>query len=187
MNLDSLTNEELGRLFPVVISEPDPDWLMKFETERKEVEKYLGPQNIIRIHHIGSTAIPDLPAKPTIDILLEIQEWTGNKALKKHLNDLGYHFIARPENPPPHMMFVKGYLETGLKKLSYHIHIRYKGDWDEIIFRDYLRKYSEIAKEYAALKFSLAERYKNDREAYTEGKTEFINRVIQKARTEIKS
>ena len=96
MNLDNLTSDELGRLFPIVISEPDPEWMKKFEAEKKKIEKYIGLQNIIKIHHICSTAIPDLPAKPTIDILIEIQEETENDKLKKHLNDdSGIQVIAK--------------------------------------------------------------------------------------------
>jgi len=184
IDLDRLNTEELGRLFPVFISAPDPEWIKHFEIEKKEIEKSLGPENIISINHIGSTVVPDLPAKPTIDILVEVAEEAENEFIIQGLTDLGYHFIPRPENPPPHMMFVKGYSEMGLKELSYHIHIRYKGDWDELFFRDYLRKYPEIAKQYAELKIQLSEIHRNDREAYTVAKTEFINRITQRARKE---
>lgn len=183
-NLDNLTTEELGMLFPVVISDPDPHWPEYFELERTEIEKSLAHMNSIFINHIGSTAIPDLKAKPTIDILIEIPEETDAEWIVQQLVHIGYHFIPRPENPPPHMMFVKGYSESGLKALSYHIHVRYQGDWDEIYFRDYLRKHPETAREYAGLKIKLADVHKNNREAYTEGKTGFINRIVQQARKE---
>ncbi|MBN1158220.1 MAG: GrpB family protein [Bacteroidales bacterium] len=182
MDLDKMNTEELGKLFPVVISEPDPDWPRHFEEEKKRIEKGLGPENITGLHHIGSTAVPDLQAKPTIDILIEIPQETDMHLIVQRLKDLGYHFIPRPENPPPHMMFVKGYSEKGLEKLSFHIHVRYKNDWDEIYFRDYLRDHPEVAREYARLKLQLSEKFRNDREGYTEGKTNFITRIIQQVR-----
>ena len=75
------------------------------------------------------------------------------------------------------MTFVKGYTDQGFKGQTYHIHIRYKGDWDEIRFRDYLINHKEAAKEYESIKLKLAEKYKNDREAYTNSKTDFIKNI----------
>lgn len=66
------------------------------------------------------------------------------------------------------MMFMKGYTPNGFKGQSFHIHVCYKGDWDELYFRDYLLRHSDIAKEYGSLKYKLMKKYKNDREAYTE-------------------
>ena len=63
--------------------------------------------------------------------------------------------------------------------------MRYRGDWDELVFRDYLKANPEIAQEYAQLKQKLAIEYKNDREQYTSGKTEFIKREIKPARQEL--
>lgn len=72
--LDQMTNEELGKLFPVIISDPNPNWIKLFQIEKIEIEKMLGKNNIICIEHIGSTAIPRLKAKPTIGILLEVPD-----------------------------------------------------------------------------------------------------------------
>ncbi|MCC8173930.1 MAG: GrpB family protein [Odoribacter sp.] len=73
-----------------------------------------------------------------------------------------------------------GYDENYLSAHSYHLHIREKGDYpqDEIYFRDNLRENPDIRDEYAKLKYSLAEKYKNNREGYTQGKTEFVKRII---------
>ncbi len=182
--MDNLSTEELGMLFPVVISDPDPHWPDYFMLERTEIKKRLDSENNIFINHIGSTAIPGLQAKPTIDILIEIPEETDAEWLVRRLVHIGYHFIPKPENPPPHMMFVKGYSEKGMDSLSYHVHIRYTGEQDELLFRDYLRKHPEAVREYAELKIKLADVHKNNREAYTEGKTGFINRIVHEARKE---
>jgi GrpB-like predicted nucleotidyltransferase (UPF0157 family) len=60
--------------------------------------------------------------------------------------------------------------------------VRYRGDWDEIYFRDYLKANPAIAQEYAVLKTRLANEYKNDREEYTAQKSDFIKRIMEKAK-----
>ena len=80
------------------------------------------------------------------------------------------------------MMFVKGYKTSGLKGQSFHIHVRFKGDWDELYFRDYLRKNEGVKKEYEKLKLDLATKFKNDRDAYTSAKTDFIENINKLAR-----
>jgi GrpB-like predicted nucleotidyltransferase (UPF0157 family) len=180
--INDLSREELGRLFPIIILEPNPAWPFLFRSEKMKIEKCLGLQNIISLEHIGSTAVPGLKAKPSIDILLEIPDEADNHILIFKLKELAYEFIPQPENPPPHMMLAKGYTMQGMKGQAFHIHVRYKGDWDEIYFRDYLIKNAEIAKEYAILKENLAILHKNDREAYTDAKTEFVKRISELAR-----
>ena len=181
-DLNKLSLEKLGELFPVTIVEYNPKWPRIFFEEKEIIQAVVGINNIIRIEHIGSTAIPGLAAKPTIDILIEIEDNTGKDIIIEYLKSIGYHFIPKPENPPPHMMFAKGYSEKGYAGQTYHIHIRYKGDWHEITFRDYLLNHPETALKYAELKYKLAADYINDREAYTESKTEFIKRVLHTAR-----
>lgn len=88
-----------------------------------------------------------------------------------------YRINDHPENLEPHLTFVKGYTKHGFRGQAYHVHIRYRGDWDEIRFRYYLIKNKEIAKEYETLKLELAEKYPNDREAYTDSKTEWIEKM----------
>lgn len=180
--LNEMSNIELGELFPVIISEPDPDWPAIFEREKEKILASLGKHNILSIEHIGSTAVPNLKAKPTIDILIEVPPSFDKKGFIKKLSDLDYSYSPNPENPAPHMMFMKGYSLTGFAGQAYHVHVRYKGDWDELYFRDYLRNHPKVAKEYEELKVKLSLQYKNDREKYTNLKTEFIQRVTETAR-----
>ena len=182
--LEQMNSEELGTLFPIIIAEPDPEWIKIFETEKANIITVLGAQHIIRVEHFGSTAVPNLKSKPTIDILLEVSESIDTNLIKKKLKNMNYHYISRPENPAPHMMFVKGYTLDGFKGQVYHIHVRYHGDWDELYFRDYLKLHPMIAREYGELKARLAEEYRNNREAYTEKKTAFIIRITGQARNE---
>jgi GrpB-like predicted nucleotidyltransferase (UPF0157 family) len=175
-----MTAEELGELFPVVIEKYNSVWPELYQTEKKRIAKAFASQEIVQTDHIGSTAVPGLKAKPTIDILLQISERLELQKLDSKFQSLGYQVNRRPENPPPHLTFVKGYSPRGFEGQAYHLHIRYRGDWDEIRFRDYLTQHRDVANAYEALKLQLAEKYKNDREAYMEGKSEFIYLCLNK-------
>jgi GrpB-like predicted nucleotidyltransferase (UPF0157 family) len=180
--LDEMTPEELGMLFPVILADPDPGWARLFRQEKEEIARSLGAGHFRRIEHIGSTAVPGIKAKPSIDILIEVPEANRDEWLIGKLQHMGYHHIHRADNPPPHMMFVKGYTRSGFRGQAYHLHVRYPGEWDEIRFRDYLVSHPGAAREYEALKIRLSAAFRNDREGYTEAKTEFIMAVIEKSK-----
>jgi GrpB-like predicted nucleotidyltransferase (UPF0157 family) len=180
--LDQMNTEELGRLFPIIISEPNPRWIDLFQAEKLAIENAIGTQNISRIEHFGSTAIPNLKAKPTIDILLEVHDTVDTAMIIDRLKESGYHFTRKPENPAPHMMFMKGYSAHGFVGQAYHVHVRYRGDWDEIYFRDYLKANPAIEQEYSDLKVRLSNEFKNNREEYTAQKSDFIKRITEKAK-----
>lgn len=182
---NDMTNEELWELFPIVLSVHNPIWVKNYLTEKPVLEKAVGIQNIVRMNHIGSTAIPSLIAKPTIDILLEIKDDTDNKRLISNMQSVGYIYSEQPSNPAPHMMFMKGYTPQGFKGQVFHVHVRYSGDWDELYFRDYLLAHPEIADEYGKLKLELKKEYEHDRDGYTHAKTDFIKRITKLARSDI--
>ena len=81
-----MTNEELWLLFPIILSEYKDYWKDYFAEERSSLKKLLG-KDALKIHHIGSTSIPGLPAKPTIDMLIEIRDETGNLPVPLHLRN----------------------------------------------------------------------------------------------------
>jgi GrpB-like predicted nucleotidyltransferase (UPF0157 family) len=180
--LNKLTTDELGQLFPIIIVDYNPDWPIVAANELKNIIEAVGKEFIHRIEHIGSTAVPGLCAKPTIDFLLEILEVTNYDHQIKQLQKIGYQYIPKPENPPPHIMLAKGYSEFGITGQTFHIHVRYPGDWDEIVFRDYLMENQSVTADYSNLKRKLANEYKNDREKYTESKTSFIQNTTLTAR-----
>jgi GrpB-like predicted nucleotidyltransferase (UPF0157 family) len=181
-DLNKLTASELGRLFPVILADYNPVWPKLYRAEKQNIIKTIGPGCISRIEHIGSTAVPGLIAKPTIDILLEILEITNCDLLIEQLQLINYQYIPRPENPSPHMMFAKGYSISGITGQTFHIHVRYPGDWDEIVFRDYLINKPRACIDYSDLKRTLAEEFRNDRDGYTDRKTAFIKKCTQLAR-----
>ncbi|MBN1525202.1 MAG: GrpB family protein [Spirochaetales bacterium] len=182
--LDDLTTEELGKLFPITLSAPQTNWNILFEQERQQLIQVIGESFILRIEHIGSTAIPGIRAKPTIDILAEIGADSNCSQIINGMRNAHYHVIPRPKNPAPHLMFTKGYTIKGYNGQAVHIHMRYPGDWDEIYFRDYLRGNETVAREYEQLKTDLEKKFKYDREAYTEGKTDFVTRISARAKFE---
>jgi GrpB-like predicted nucleotidyltransferase (UPF0157 family) len=183
-SLDEMTDEERSQLFPVILSEHQPVWKKNYLKERAVVERAIGSHNIIRINHIGSTAIPGLLAKPTVDILVEIKDSTDTARLVSNMQLEGYIYLQQPKNPPPHMMFIKGYTPAGFKRQIFHVHVRYGGDWDELYFRDYLLAHPETAEEYGRLKLEQKQKYEHDRDAYTYAKTDFIKRITGLARAE---
>jgi GrpB-like predicted nucleotidyltransferase (UPF0157 family) len=176
-SLNDMTIGELGQLFPIIITDYSDKWHDLYTAEAKLITDSLLQTDVVKIDHIGSTAIPGLKAKPTIDILMQVTEQIDIQKLKETFKSLGYLINDHPENPRPHLTFVKGYTKHGFKGQAYHVHISYRGDWDEIRFRDFLIKHNEIAKEYETLKLELAEKYPNDREAYTDSKTEWIEKI----------
>jgi GrpB-like predicted nucleotidyltransferase (UPF0157 family) len=179
--LASLSQHELDQLFPIILEEHNEQWSDNYEKESKLLWENLDV-DVFRIHHIGSTSIKGLLAKPTIDILVEVGMNASSEAIIESMKKIGYLYLPKPESPAPHMMFIKGYTENGFEGQAYHVHVRYPGDWDELYFCEYLSQKKALQEDYANLKQSLYRMYKNDREAYTKGKTTFINEVTQHAR-----
>jgi len=176
-----MTNEELWELFPIVLTEHKDYWKIYFAEERFLLKKLLG-KDVLKTHHIGSTSIPNLPAKPTVDILIEIRDETDSTEFIRKMESAGYIYSYQPKKPAPYMMFMKGYTLQGFAERVFHVHIRYSGNWDEVYFRDYLLSHPKVAKEYADLKYKLKEQYEHDRDSYTAAKTEFITRITNLAK-----
>ena len=184
-NLSDMTLEELWKLFPVILKEHDPAYFDWFETEKKALLKCF-PDNTIkkRISHIGSSAVKGLVSKPTVDILLEIDSDGSIDQTVDILKDSGWVLMSQSDEPYVNRSFNKGYTQDGFAEKVYHLHVRYYGDWDEFYFRDYLIEHNETANMYAELKLSLLEKYRNNRDGYTQAKTQFIKEATEKARKE---
>jgi GrpB-like predicted nucleotidyltransferase (UPF0157 family) len=183
--LSEMTNEELWKLFPIMLSEHMPVWKERYEAEKELIAIAIGSANIVRMNHYGSTSVPGLTAKPTIDILMEIAEAAGLDMMKQGMLSIGYLYSPQPKDPPPGMMFMKGYTPRGFEGQVFHVHVRYGGDWDELYFRDYLIRHPEAAYEYGELKKQLLIKYEFDRDGYTEAKGDFIQRITKLARQEL--
>lgn len=159
----------------------DPEWPNQFRAEVEFLQSKLPQSLVIRIEHFGSTAVPNLSAKPIIDMLVQV---SGLEETKEHivpiLESEGYDYFWRTDVSPAYAWFIKRDSEG---KRTHHLHM-VEGDsklWDRLYFRDYLKEFSEEAERYERLKRFLSEKYPNDRVAYTEGKTEYVVSVTERA------
>ncbi len=153
----------------------DPSWPERFEAERRLLADAVGPWVAGGLHHVGSTAVPGLAAKPVIDILVEVADLAASRACFDRLACLGY--LYAPYRAEEMHWFCKP--DPGRR--THHLHLVPVGSQRaraELAFRDLLRRDPATAGEYGALKRELAERLGDDREAYTEAKTEFIHAAI---------
>ena len=181
--LSEMTLEELWQLFPIILSEHNPDWTNYYNEEKALLEKQFGSL-LVRISHIGSTAVEGLIAKPTVDILLEVNPASSPDVVRQTAEQCGYTVMAESIAPEYRLDLCKGYTPQGFAEKVFHLHIRHPGDWDEIVFRDYLRRNPRKAEEYAELKMELQKRFKHNRDAYTEAKGEFIRACVKEARSQ---
>ena len=179
--LSEMTLEELWELFPIFLVAHDDRWKDSFNEIGKTLTGLLADQPVIRISHIGSTAIGGIWAKNIIDVMIEIPESSDMKAMARILEQNGFTIMSAAEN---RISLNKGYTETGFADKVYHIHLRYTGDNDELYFRDYLNERPDVAKEYEALKLRLWKQYEHNRDAYTDAKTDFISKWTAEARKE---
>ncbi|MDJ0591536.1 MAG: GrpB family protein [Pleurocapsa sp. MO_226.B13] len=169
----------------IIIAKYNPDWKFLFQEEVVRLRRVLDTTLINRIEHFGSTAVPGLAAKPVIDILIGVNSLVeARQAVISPLESLGYAYWS--DNPDPQrMFFVKGLPPNSPR--THHVHLVEPDSilWERLLFRDYLRQHPDEATHYARLKQQLARGFSNNREAYTQGKTEYIKSVMDKAKRSI--
>jgi GrpB-like predicted nucleotidyltransferase (UPF0157 family) len=187
--LDPELQKRIQRLVAedVAIVAYDPAWPELFRQERDHLLGCLPNDLVRRIEHFGSTAIPGLAAKPVVDILVEVSDLEATKTrIVPVLESQGYEYLWRPTHgddvPPFYAWFIKRNPATRVR--THHVHM-VEADfehWDSLLFRDYLIDRPGIALEYQRLKVQLAAEHPNDRVAYTNGKSEFVQRVTADAK-----
>jgi GrpB-like predicted nucleotidyltransferase (UPF0157 family) len=157
----------------------DSEWPRLFEREAKRIQEACG--GAVRVvEHIGSTAIPGMPAKPILDLMPGLSSHRDGLKTIEPIRQLGYEYFG--ENGIPGRYYFNLKFEG---RSVAHVHMFEIGceDWQRhLIFRDALRLDPAAAAQYADLKKGLALRFRNDREAYTNAKSEFINSLVLKAR-----
>ena len=162
----------------------DPRWPVLFNEEAKRLRAVLDPSLILGLEHFGSTAVPNLSAKPIIDILIAVRSLTDAQAIfVEALRNLDYVYWA--DNPKKdRMFFVKGMPPFGSRR-SHHVHVTepHGEMWQRLAFRDYLRAHPEEAGIYERLKRRLAAEHQTDREAYTDAKSAYVESVMRKTVT----
>lgn len=180
--LSEMTLEELWELFPVILKAHNKDYKKWYEIEKQNLLDCIGVKDVLRINHIGSSAVEGLISKSIVDILLEIDNRTNIEQLSNILTNNGWIMMSSQKEPYMQMSFNKGYTKEGFAEKVYHLHVRYYDNWNELYFRDYLMEYKEVANEYGKLKLGLLEKYKNDRDGYTKAKSDFILEYTEKAK-----
>jgi GrpB-like predicted nucleotidyltransferase (UPF0157 family) len=155
----------------------DPEWPRRFETERALLEHVLAPWLDEGIHHVGSTAIPGVSAKPLVDMMAGVRDLHEARASFEPLQEHSY--LHTPHRPGIAHHFSKP--SPLLPETLYGLHLTEPGSdlWRErLTFRDALRNDRALAAEYQALKLRLAEEHRLDLRAYTAGKRDFVIRVL---------
>lgn len=162
----------------IVVVDYDPRWEQQFQSEAKQIKAIL-KENCIAVHHIGSTSVKGLRAKPIIDIMPVVRDISLVDIHNRELEALGYESKGE-YGIPGRRFFIKG----GDNR-SHHIHFFEVTNRAEIIrhlaFRDYLRSHPDAAREYAGLKAALAEAFPYDIDGYCSGKDAFVKAQEQKA------
>jgi GrpB-like predicted nucleotidyltransferase (UPF0157 family) len=160
----------------------NPSWALEFEAERDRIAHALGPL-ARRIDHNGSTAVPGLDAKPVIDIQIAVDRLEPLAAYAEPLAALGYVHVPHPDDA-----VCPFFHRPAEWPHTHHVHVVQAGGTEErrtLAFRDYLREHGDVAREYAALKRRLAAQHDGgtfaSREAYAKAKSDFIERVIERA------
>ena len=158
----------------ITIVDYRPEWVHEFEQHKKKIEQALG-SIAIQIEHIGSTSVPDLAAKPIIDVVIAVKDASDESSYLQPLINAGYQLRVREPMFFEHRMVRTPNRDT-------HIHIFSEGCQEierYLLLRQYLRDNESARKEYEALKRRFAEQSWDDMNAYAEAKTDIIERFIQ--------
>lgn len=155
----------------------DPRWPREFERVRTELTAAL-PRGVLAIHHVGSTSVPGLAAKPILDVLVGVPSFASAlTGLRPLLEGLG--FTYRPDDDLPDRHYFPRTV-AGLRR--HHLSLAEPGSRhhrNTLVFRDALRSDPALARRYEALKRHLAASVGTDRLAYLDGKTDFVHEVLE--------
>lgn len=163
----------------VKIEKYNSNWVNEYREEAKLL-KFVLKDKIIEIHHVGSTSIIGLSAKPIIDILVVINSLDEIPEIEKILKKYDYHNRGF-RGVKDRYLFVKGSEDAR----THYVHFTEPESdtyYDQIYFKRYLEEHPKILEEYSKLKYELAKKYADDRYTYTSMKNGFINNVISLAK-----
>jgi len=153
------------------------NWVLLFEEEAQKLHEIF-EHEIIEIHHIGSTSVKGMKAKPTIDILLVVKDLKRIDAFNNAMVSIGYE--PKGENGIPK----RRYFQKGGDNRTHHVHIYEFGNPEierHLVFRDYLRTHPEDAKIYGNVKEKLSKQFPYDIDSYIVGKENLVLEIERKA------
>ncbi len=155
----------------------DPEWPVLFAQEAEAI-RAIAPDCFVAIHHIGSTAVPGLAAKPVIDIMPIVTDLGLLDQINSGMEDLGY--IVKGEfGIPGRRFFLKGLIDR-----THHVHAFEEGSGGlmrHVAFRDYLRCHPDEAEKYAELKMKNAAQFPHDNDGYCDAKHDFVTELEKRA------
>jgi len=157
----------------------NPHWRDAFEAEAKYVAAALG-ENVVAVHHIGSTAIPNIYAKPVVDLLVEVRDITEVDGRSSAMESLGYEVMG--EYGIAGRRYFRKDNREGIR--THHVHAFEAGSAEverHLAFRDYLIAYPGDAQKYSELKRRLAGEHPQSIDAYMDGKDDFIKEMDRRA------
>jgi GrpB-like predicted nucleotidyltransferase (UPF0157 family) len=162
----------------VTLTKHHREWAAAFEEEKVNLEKLVGDV-AVDIQHFGSTSIPDLSAKPVIDILMAVRSLRDVTKIRATLESAGYEYRDNGSDDMQ-VLFAKG---PEVKRTHYlHVTALDSSGWKTpLAFRDYLRTHPDEVQRYEQLKQKLAARYSDNRAKYTAGKMDYFKEVFAKA------
>jgi GrpB-like predicted nucleotidyltransferase (UPF0157 family) len=169
---------------PVRIVAYDLEWPSLFKKEKNRIIDIIG-HIVLKVEHIGSTAVPNLGGKPIIDIMVAVNHLDDADICIEPLEIIGYNYFPEYEESMPE----RRYFQKGKQPEEQHYHLHMveltSEFWERhLLFRDHLRSHPDIAEHYYVLKKKLATKYGSDCEGYTEAKTPFIESAVSDAREE---
>lgn len=162
----------------IEVKEFSKKWATDFQQESKSLNDIF-KEEIVEIHHIGSTSIEGLSAKPIIDIMPIVRDIQRVDVYNEQMIQLGY--TPKGENGLPG----RRYFQKGGDNRTHHVHIYEQGNPEimrHLVFRDYLKSHPVVAKKYGELKSMLAKKFPYDVESYIAGKDKFVQAVEEKAK-----
>ncbi len=165
---------------PIRVVPYDPDWVVRFEHERVLLEQMLAPWLSGGVHHIGSTAVPGLAAKPILDMMAGVADLPAARPAVVVLE--GHGWVHAPHRPEAYW-FYRPRTSVGHEH-THNLHLTQPGSalWRErLAFRDALRGDPALREEYQELKVHLAQRHGDDGNGYTADKRAFVARVLASA------
>lgn len=160
--------------------EPDPVWTDRFEDERETVEE-ASDDGLLGVFHVGSTAIPDVPGKPTLDVLVVYEDYDSMRDAAESLGE-GDHTIEADNEDEESMVVIDwGDEEAVFVKMHTRDDVKVR---NQLIFRDYLRDNEDARREYEEVKHEAVAEHPDDHEAYTKAKTDVVMSVVERAHEE---
>jgi GrpB-like predicted nucleotidyltransferase (UPF0157 family) len=164
---------------PISLHAYDPSWPARFQEEAALLAETLEPWITGGVHHVGSTAVPGLAAKPVIDIMVGVADLESTRPCIELLAGLEYCYAPYRED------VMHWFCKPSPARRTHHLHLvpsESRRFTDVLAFRDFLRTHPEAFRRYEALKRRLAAEFPDDRNAYTDGKAAMVAAITAEAR-----